>query len=170
MNCTESRGESAFTLITAYSVGRSGIMICMGIQNGGFALELGILAHVSDAQAIAFNFPHQATALKLRQRSGTLILCCKLERGCLSRIQNTVAGLTASAAAPAVRVADGSSSTMGLSGFSELSSSVLTVSGFTEPAATAASLTATTSADWSAESSSPSSLLAASDPNWCCGG
>ena len=26
--------------------------------------NLGILAHVSDAQAIAFNLPHQATALK----------------------------------------------------------------------------------------------------------
>lgn len=28
------------TLNTAHSVGRSGITICMGIQNGGFALEL----------------------------------------------------------------------------------------------------------------------------------
>ena len=30
----------AVTLNTAHSVGRSGITICMGIQNGGFALEL----------------------------------------------------------------------------------------------------------------------------------
>lgn len=28
------------TLNTAHSVGRSGITICMGIQNGGFAVEL----------------------------------------------------------------------------------------------------------------------------------
>jgi hypothetical protein len=30
----------AVTLNVAHSVGRSGITICMGIQNGGFALEL----------------------------------------------------------------------------------------------------------------------------------
>jgi hypothetical protein len=30
----------AVTLKIAHSVGRSGITICMGIQNGGFALEL----------------------------------------------------------------------------------------------------------------------------------
>lgn len=30
----------AITLKTAHSVGRSGITICMGIQNGGFVLEL----------------------------------------------------------------------------------------------------------------------------------
>jgi len=31
------------------------------VQN---STDLGILAQVSDAQAIAFNLPHQATALK----------------------------------------------------------------------------------------------------------
>ena len=74
INWTESRGESATTLNTAHSVGRSGIKICIGIQKGVFALELGILAQVSEAQAIAFNLPHHATALKLRHNSGTLIL------------------------------------------------------------------------------------------------
>jgi hypothetical protein len=84
------------TLNTAHSVGLSGITICIGIQNGGLAVELGILAHVSAAQAIAFSFPHQETALKLRHSSGTLILCCKLDLDCLSLIVKTVAGLTES--------------------------------------------------------------------------
>ena len=30
----------AMTLKTAHSVGRSGMTVCMGIQKGGFALEL----------------------------------------------------------------------------------------------------------------------------------
>lgn len=33
-------------------------------NDGNRSSNLGILAHVSDAQAIAFSFPHQATALK----------------------------------------------------------------------------------------------------------
>lgn len=65
MNWTKSRGESAFTLNTEHSVGLSGFRICIGIQNGGLELELGMRAQVSDAQAIAFSFPHQATALLL---------------------------------------------------------------------------------------------------------
>jgi len=31
--------------------------------------NLGILAHVSEAQAIAFSFPHQETALDRKSRS-----------------------------------------------------------------------------------------------------
>lgn len=67
--------------------------MCIGIQNGGLELELGIRAQVSDAHAIAFSFPHQATALKFLHSSGTRILYLRLAGGCLRRIRNTVAGV-----------------------------------------------------------------------------
>lgn len=39
-------------------------MTLKSATKGAIYANLGILAQVSDAQAIAFNFPHQATALK----------------------------------------------------------------------------------------------------------
>lgn len=66
--------------------------MCIGIQKGGLELELGIRAQVSDAHAISFSFPHQATALKFLQSSGTRILWRRLSGGCLRRIRNTIAG------------------------------------------------------------------------------
>ena len=41
------------------------------VGGGGWVIEytnLGILAQVSDAQAIAFSFPHQATALEIQTK------------------------------------------------------------------------------------------------------
>lgn len=40
-------------------------------SDGNRGSNLGILAHVSDAQAIAFSFPHQATALKKHFKKAT---------------------------------------------------------------------------------------------------
>lgn len=72
--------------------------------------------------------------LKLRQSSGTLILCSKLDLGCLSRMQKTAAGLTESSSmgSPA-GVSTASSSASALSEPSRDSAAVSASSASLEP-------------------------------------